>query len=323
MYNKFKEGMIMIKIFNTNEETLELMQIRELRVGSWISVIKPDSNDISNLSNMLGIDVSFIPNILVDEEQSRIDSIPDKNIKMLLVDIPIKENKNSIKAIPLLILFIGNDYIVTVSEEDSEVLKTFKMGLVKDFSTHKRSRFMIQILYRTATMYFKYLRNINKQIEKVGNKLLNATNNKDLINMLSIEKKPIYIMTSLKSNEIVLEKILKGNFIDFYEEDRDLLEDAITENRRCMEMADLYREILSSMTDSYATIISNNLNNMMKFLAGITIVFSIPTMVASFMGMNVPLGDMATHPYAFFLLIVLSLFLSLLVAIYLKRKNML
>lgn len=136
--------------------------------------------------------------------------------------------------------------------------------------------------------------------KKVGNKLLNATNNKDLINMLSIEKKPIYITTSLKSNEIVLEKILKGNFIDFYEEDRDLLEDAITENRRCMEMADLYREILSSMTDSYATIISNNLNNMMKFLAGITIVFSIPTMVASFMGMNVPLGDMATHPYAFF-----------------------
>ena len=105
----------MIKIFNTNEETLELMQIRELRVGSWISVIKPDSNDISNLSNMLGIDVSFIPNVLVDEEQSRIDSIPDKNIKMLLVDIPIKENKNSIKAIPLLILFIGNDYIFIVS----------------------------------------------------------------------------------------------------------------------------------------------------------------------------------------------------------------
>ena len=153
--------------------------------------------------------------------------------------------------------------------------------------------------------------------------MMQATNNQDLANLLSIEKSLVYITTSLKSNEIVLEKILKGNVIGFYEEDQELLEDAIVENKQCIEMANLYREILSSMTDSFATIISNNLNTIMKFLAGITIVFSIPTMVASFMGMNVSMGSFGTFPYSFLILIIISLLLSLLVAWILKKKNML
>lgn len=313
----------MIKIFNTDENTMELMQIKKLKVGSWINIIKPDQNDIDNLNNMIGIDFNFIANILQDDEQPMIDVRSDLGLKMIFVDAPIKVNSKIIKAIPLLIIFVRDDYIITVSNEETEVLKAFKSGIIKNFSTQKKSRFTIQILYRTATLYLKYLRNINKEIEKEENKMLKATNNKDLINMLSIEKSPIYISTSLKSNEIVLEKILNGNIIDFYEDDRELLEDALVENERCIEMANLYREIITSMTDSYATIISNNLNNMMKFLAAITIVFSIPTMVASFMGMNVPLGDIATHPYALIILLMISIVLSLLVAWLLKKKDML
>lgn len=195
-----------------------------------------------------------------------IDVRNDLGLKMIFVDAPIKVNSKIVKAIPLLIIFVRDDYIITVSNEETEVLKAFKSGIIKNFSTQKKSRFTIQILYRTATLYLKYLRNINKEIEKEENKMLKATNNKDLINMLSIEKSPIYISTSLKSNEIVLEKILNGNIIDFYEDDRELLEDALVENERCIEMANLYREIITSMTDSYTTIISNNLNNMMKCL---------------------------------------------------------
>lgn len=313
----------MMKIFNTNMETLELNQINDIRKGCWIDLIKPNQEDIKMLTDSLGVDTSFISYILDDEEQPRIDVDPDNGIKMIFVDVPIQEKKHVISTIPLAILFIKDDYIVTISLEENEILKDFKMERVKGFYTQKKSRFAIQILYRTATLYLRYLRNINKEIEKAENKMLRATNNQDLANLLGIEKSLVYITTSLKSNELVLERILKGNIIDFYEEDGELLEDAIVENKQCIEMANLYREILSSMTDSFATIISNNLNNIMKFLAGITIVFSIPTMVASFMGMNVSFGGFGEFPYAFFILVLVSLILSFLVAWILKKKNML
>ena len=130
-------------------------------------------------------------------------------------------------------------------------------------------------------------------------------------------------MTSLKSNKLVLDKIMKGNIINFYEEDMELLEDASIENNQAIEMASVYREILSSITSSFANIISNNLNTIMKFLAGITIVLSIPTMISSFLGMNVPLGVFATNNYSFAVICCLAFLLALIVAWLLKKKNML
>lgn len=313
----------MMKIFNTNMKTGELNQIRDIRKGCWIDLVNPNQEELKILTGSLKVDASFIAYILDDEERPRIDVDPDNGIKMIFVDVPIKEKKHVISTIPLAILIVKEDYIVTVSLEESEVLKDFKLEKVKEFFTFKKSRFMIQILYRTATLYLRYLRSINKEIEKAESKMLKATNNQDLANLLSIEKSLVYITTSLKSNEIVLERILKGNVVELYEEDAELLEDAIVENKQCIEMANLYREILSSTTDSFATIISNNLNTLMKFLAGITIVFSIPTMVASFLGMNVPLGDFGEFPYAFLILVAISLILSLIVAYILKKKNML
>ena len=150
-----------------------------------------------------------------------------------------------------------------------------------------------------------------------------STNNKELIDLLNIEKTLVYFSTSLKANDAVLEKLSKGNVITLYEDDSDLMEDAIIENKQAIEMANIYREILTSMTDTYATIISNNLNDVMKFLAGITIVFSIPTMVASFIGMNVPLGNIGSSKLSFILIILISFILSFIIAIILKKKNML
>ena len=221
------------------------------------------------------------------------------------------------------ILQLKEGYTITISLTETEALVDFKLDKVKDFCTFKRSRFVIQILYKVSILYLKYLKNINNEMEIAEDKMFKATKSKDLAKLLVVEKSLVYITTSLKSNKVVLDKIFKGNIIQLFEEDMDLLEDAMIENDQSIEMANLYRDILSSMTDSFATIISNNLNVIMKFLAGITIVLSIPTMVASFMGMNVPLGFFTTNQYAFILLILISVVLSVLVAIILKKKNML
>lgn len=321
-----KGGLRMLKIYNTDMKTGSFDLLKKIKKGCWIDVVSPTVEDIEFLTHSLHMDASFIGYILDDEEQPRIDYDDDEDIRMIIVDVPVREKKkngNSISTSPLAILIIKDLYVVTVSLQECEVLKDFKQGKVKEFFSYKKTRFTIQILYRTATLYLRYLRILSKEIERSENKMLHATSNRDLVNLLGIEKSLVYITTSLKSNEMMLEKFLKGNFIVFYEEDDELLEDAIVENKQCIEMANLYREILRSTTDSYATIISNNLNVSMKFLAGVTIVLSIPTMVSSFMGMNVPLGFLSKLDGAFPLLIVLSIILSLIVAWILKKKNML
>ena len=174
-----------------------------------------------------------------------------------------------------------------------------------------------------AGIYQKELTGINEYIDSKEKVLLKSTNNKELVNLLNVEKTLVYFITSLKANEIALEKIAKGTIIEITKENEELLEDALIETKQAIETASIYREILSSMTDTYATIISNNLNDVMKFLAGITIVFSIPTMVASFIGMNVPLGSIGDSPFSFILIILFSVLLSLIIAYILKRKNML
>ena len=314
----------MLKIYNTDITSGEFSKITSYEIGSWINLVSPSETEIDDVVNALGIKKNFIMSIIDDDEKPRIDE--EDGVKMLLLDVPVYETKNGIKAIttlPLGILVVRNDYIVTVSLQRYSIIDDFAKGRVKEFFTYKKSRFIIQMIYKLALLYLKTLREIDSRIEIAEAKILNATKNEELLNLLALENSLTYIITALKSNGVVLDKILKGNVIELYEEDEDLLEDAIIENNQAIEMSDLYRGILSSTTDAVATIISNNLNTIMKFLAGITIVFSIPTMVASFMGMNVTFGKFADNPYAFVLLLLLSLLLSLIVALILKKKNML
>ncbi len=314
----------MLKIYNTDISSNEFHRIDTYEVGSWVSLISPTEKEIDEVSTSLGLKKNFLMSIIDDNEKPRIDE--EDGCKMLLLDVPVYENKNGINTIttlPLGIIVVRNDYIITVCLKKYNIIDVFTKGKVKEFYTYKKSRFIIQMIYKIALLYLKMLREIDDKIELAESNILNATKNSELINLLAIENSLTYIITALKSNGVVLDKILKGNVIELYDEDQDLLEDAIIENNQAIEMSDLYRGILSSTSSTVATIISNNLNTIMKFLAGITIVFSIPTMVASFMGMNVTFGKFSDNPYAFLLLLLLSLLLSLIVALILKKKNML
>lgn len=321
---KKKRGGNVLRIYNTDLNTNEFKRIDHFEMGCWINLTAPTDAELIEVSNSLGIKKNFIMSILDNDEKPRIDE--EDGCKMLLLDVPIRHIKNkreAIKTLPLGIIIVRNDYIITVCLQKYALLDEFSQGKVREFYTYKKSRFVIQMIYRIAVSYLKILKEIDGRIEKAEENMLGATKNEELLNLLALENSLTYIITALKSNGVVLDKILKGNVIELFVEDEDLLEDAIIENNQAIEMSELYRGILSSTTDTVATIISNNLNTIMKFLAGITIVISIPTMVASFMGMNVDLGVFAKNPFAFVLLILISLLLSILVALLLKKKNML
>lgn len=312
----------MIKIFRTIDNGIH--QVNEIQEGCWVALTDPTATEILDISNKYNIDVDHLRASLDEEERSRIEV--EDSYTLVLVDIPVIEERNDkdwYVTIPLGII-ITEELIFTVCLEDTPVLGAFMDGRVRNFYTYKKTRFILQILYKNATMFLHYLRIIDKKSEVIERKLHMSTKNRELIELLELEKSLVYFTTSLRSNEVVLEKLLKVDSVKQYPEDRELLEDVIIENKQAIEMANIYSGILSGTMDAFASVISNNLNIVMKFLATVTICMSIPTMIASFYGMNVnPVGmPGASSPYGFAYVIVFALVLTVVTAFFFAKKDL-
>lgn len=313
----------MMRIYKTELETGTLNELKVMEEDCWIHLVHPTLDEVKQVCAKTGADERLISKVLDEEELSRIEVEGESTLIVLNIPYLVDHaHKNKYRTLPLGIIHT-NRYIITIILKENKLFEDFENGNVRDFHTEKKTRFTIQLLLRISQGYLFGLDEMNKDIERQEHQLAKATKNQELIEMLNIEKSLVYFMGSLKYNQATLERLSKGNVIPFYEEDKDLLEDAMIESNQAIEMATIYKEIMASTTETYASVISNNLNVIMKFLAGITIVFSVPTMVASFMGMNVPLGDFATNPASFFILILISLGVALLIAYWLKKKDML
>lgn len=314
----------MIKIFKNEFDSEIVKKIDKIEDNCWINLVKPTAEEIKVVVDTLNIEEDLITKVLDEEELPRIEKTD--NATLVVVDGPYMEDvhvKSKYTTYPLGIIICNDSHIITVSLKEFSVLKEFEQGKVKTFYTYKKSRFLIQLLLKMASFYLRALNYINNDIHKREKVLYHSTSNKQLVELLDIEKTLVYFITSLKANDRVLDKLSKGNVIQLYDEDVELLEDTLIENRQGIEMCSIYREILSSITDTYGTIVSNNLNLIMKFLAGITIVLSIPTMISSFLGMNVPLGKLGENQYAFSIVCIIAFLIAILVAWMLKKRDML
>lgn len=307
----------MIDIFKTVEDSL--ITSETISEGCWISLTQPTTQELERVYQQTGIELDDLKAPLDDEERSRIEV--EENYTMILVDIPSLDEKDRYITIPLGI-FITKEVVVTVCLEETSILTAFSRKRVRDFCTYKKTRFVFQILYRNATTYLRHLRIIDRRSSKIEEKLHGSQKNSELIELLELEKSLVYFTTSIRSNEVVLEKLLRTDKVKKYPEDAELLEDVIIENKQAIEMANIYSGILSGMMDAFASVISNNLNIVMKLLATLTIVLSIPTMIASFFGMNfvnIPLGD---KPYGFYLVTAITFVITLCIAAYLRKKDL-
>ena len=309
----------MVRIFRTNDGNVH--QISEAQEGSWIALTDPTATEISEIAEQFQIDVDHLRAPLDEEERSRIEV--EDNYTLILVDIPMIEERNDkdwYGTIPMGII-ITDELIFTVCLEDTPVLRTFMDGRVRDFFTYKRTRFILQILYKNASIYLHYLRQIDKKSEQVERNLHKSQRNQELMDMLELEKSLIYLSTSLRGNEVVLEKLMRNTSIPRYEDDEELLEDVIIENKQAIEMAKIYSDILTGMMDTFASVISNNLNIVMKILSVITIVLTIPNIITSAFGMNVGGIPLSTHPLGFWIICGLALALTLIVGIIIGRTK--
>jgi len=307
----------MIEMFKG--ERGRLQRVEEISAGVWVNVQDPTPEEIALLHTELGVPRDFVISALDVDEQARYDR--DEGAQLVLLRLPYEETPDAdfpFGTMPIGIILDG-DAVVTISRSPNDIIQDFINGQVVGWSTSKHNRFILQLLSRAAGRYLRYLRRINREVDMLEDKLQRSIRNAELRQLLRFQKSLIYFATALKSNELMMERLQRGGVLGRQEEDQDLLEDVITENQQAIEMVNISNDILSNMMDAFASIISNNLNTVMKFLASVTIILTLPGMVASFYGMNVKL-PMQNLPHAFVMTLVISAILcAAAVAIFVKR----
>ncbi len=268
-----------------------LCEIEAAETGSWIYVINPTETEISELEEDMHIERDYIRAALDEEEPSRIES--DDGVTLIVVDYPFADNSGNnpehtlqYSTTPMGIIVTANN-VITVSAKENPIIDDMANGMVKGVCPHFKTQFVLTILLRIAGRYLQYLKQIDKLSNYVEGTLHKSMRNKGLLQLLGLEKSLVYFSTSLKSNEAILNKLMRGRFLKLYEEDEDLLDDVIIEVKQAIEMTSIYTNILKGTMDTTASIISNNLNIVMKRMTTLTIIIAVPTIVFSFYGMNI------------------------------------
>ena len=307
----------MINIYKSSEAGL--VTLNEPLEGSWINVLDPTPEEYAWMEN-LGIPRDYISYPLDVDERSRVER---ENGELLIVlRVPLFNGKNAdipYSTIPLGII-LTDKYLVTVCKQENSIVQDMIRGRARGLSTPKRFRFILRLLLLTATTYLNYLREITKTVDALEDQLQLSTRNKEVYELLKYQKSLTYFTTALKSNELMMERLQRSSLFKTYPEDDDLLEDVITENQQAIEMTNITSNILSSMMDAFASIISNNLNAVMKFLASITIIVSLPTLISSFYGMNVKLPFM-NQSWAFLFTVILAVVITVAVGLFFAKKD--
>lgn len=313
----------MVDIYITDSKTRNFNKIEKPVKGCWINMVSPTDNEIRKISRSVRIKEHLLRYPLDIAEKAHIDTEDDSIL--IIVDSPVTEMNDGQKVyttMPLGMIIVRDEIFITISQVkiDSvyKVLRQNRFGV----DTAKKSRFTFHILYSIAQDYIRYLTYINKDLDKFENKMSKSMSNKELLTLVTYEKTMVYFNASVKGNQVVLEKLNKGKVLPLYDEDEDILEDTLIENRQAIEMIQTYSEILNGIVDMFGTIVSNNLNTVMKWLTSITLVLSIPTMISSFMGMNVEFPFDTTR-IGFYGIIILSVLVTIIITYFLKKKDLL
>jgi magnesium transporter len=290
--------------------------------GTWVNIVPPlKQEEFSELSLALDIPLDFLTDSLDIDERSRFEE--EDNVKLVVIKTPTENNSfNESDAyyitIPICIILTHNQ-IVTVNSFDNGAIKKF-LSTFQNRNPDKKNMMVLKIFEKIIQAYMEFLKEINVRRNVLEQKLYAANRNEQLLQLMRIQKSLVYFVTALRSNELLLMKIERTNFLGLNEDEKEILHDLIVDNSQGLEMANIYTNILSSTLDAFASIIANNQNEVLKRLSVITIVLTFPVLVASIYGMNVPI-PYAKSPYAFYIPVSLSLMISLIIGWFFLRKK--
>ena len=290
--------------------------------GAWVNVLPPlKQEEFSELSENLEIPLDFLADSLDIDERSRFEE--ENNVKLIVIKTPTENNSfNESDAyyitIPICIILTHNQ-IVTVNSFENGAIKKF-LNTFQNRHPDNRKMMVLKIFEKITQTYMESLKEINQRRNVMEQKLYASNRNEELLELMKIQKSLVYFVTALRSNEMVLLKIARTNFLGLNEEEKEFLEDLIVDISQGLEMANIYTNILSSTLDAFASIINNNMNNVLKRLTSITIILSLPALVTGIYGMNVPI-PYADRPHAFYIPLLLSVGISIVISWYFMKKK--
>ncbi|MGN0437200.1 MAG: magnesium transporter CorA family protein [Lachnospiraceae bacterium] len=313
----------MIKIYRT--ENGKIGEEHAFDPGSWIQLTDPSSDEIELISKRFDIDIADVRAAMDADESSRVEI--EDNYTLILIDIPVVEIRNEQKAytaIPLGILLL-DDFLITICVEETPVLQYFINSTVREFSTKKQMRFIYQILYRTCMSYQLYLRTIDNKRTEIEERAQDNMKEEDLVTLHELESNLVYFATSLRANGAVIDRLSRYSRVRQFPEDKELLDDVRVENGQAIEMTIIYRDIIHGTRELLSNIIDIRLNNVMKYLAAITIVMAIPNIVSGFYGMNVNSKWVPLYntPFGFGIIVVMTIVVCVVVLAVLRKKKFL
>ncbi len=310
----------MIQFFkNINHQTVEVDSPGD---GTWVNILPPLKQlEFSHLSDELSIPLDFLTDSLDIDERARFEE--EDNVKLIVIKTPTENNSfNESDAyyitIPICII-LTHTQIVTVNSFENGAIKKF-LNTFQNRHPDKKNMMVLKIFEKITQTYMEFLKEINQRRNLMEQKLYASNRNEELLELMKIQKSMVYFVTALRSNELLLLKLARTNFLGLNDEEKELLDDMAVDMSQALEMANIYTNILSSTLDAFASIINNNMNNVLKRLTSITIILSLPALVTGIYGMNVPIPYSGSR-YAFYIPILLSIGISIIISWYFMKKK--
>lgn len=317
MDDLLKEGVVMLHIYQSKEA--QVVEVYETAYASWVNLVCPTEAELQRIHKECEIPLEFLQAALDIEEKSRVET--EEQVKLIIVDIPKTDldmpEYEAYSTLPMAII-ITDQLVVTVCMHDTSILREIIENKVKNIQIKYKTRFVFTVLIRMASRFLLYLSRIEKTSTKIERQLNASLKNEQLLQLLALSKSLTYFSTSLKSSEMTLKKMQRGHILKLYEDDLDLLEDALIEVSQAIEMAGSYSAILKATMETYSSVASNNLNDIMKVLAVITIVMAVPEIIFAFYGMNV---EELPYDHFYWFPIVIALFGSFCLWIIIKKAK--
>lgn len=308
------------------KDNSQLIELETSRPGCWINVSPPfKQGELETLSTELQAPLDFLTDSLDIDERSRYER--EDEARLILINTPIlneidKENEAIYITSPIGIV-LTDDHVTTISGIDNPIIQKFLEDRVRYFQPEDEQLFVLQIFEQNVIRFLDCIKKLNSKRNLIEQELYNSSRNSELKHLLRIEKSLVYFVNSLSTNELLKMKMKRTDFLRIKddEEKSDLFEDIIIDNSQALDMSNVYTNILSGTMEAYASIISNNLNVFIQRLTIVTIILMVPTLVASFYGMNVdlPFEDAGG---AFYFILMGSILFSLALVWFFRRKKL-
>jgi magnesium transporter len=307
-------------------ENKEVVEVDSIEKACWLNISSPfDKNELIKLSETNDIPLDYLTDSLDIDERSRYEREDD--VKLIVLNTPLintdEDGNKPIYITAPIGIILTPTHIITISLLDNPIIHSFLSNKIKHFNPADEKLFVLQLFEQNVYSYLDCLKKLNLRRDLIEQELYNSSRNSELRQLHRIEKSLVYFVTALSSNELLKLKIKRSDFLKIkdLELHSDLFEDIIIDNSQALEMANVHTNILSSTTEVFASVVSNNLNEFIQRLTLVTIILMVPTLVASFYGMNVTLPFM-DNDNAFLFIVIFSIILIVFLIWFFRRKKL-